>query len=60
MWQRLRSRTLAPRRPAVFADQWPLVFVTVLVLLAGIALAVWGLVEVAGSLHYPSPDNVVD
>jgi hypothetical protein len=60
VWRRLRSRTLAPRRPAVFTDQWPLVIVTVLVLLAGIALAVWGVVEAAGWLHYPSLHNVVD
>jgi hypothetical protein len=32
----------------------------VLVLLAGIALAVWGLVEVSGALGYPSVPNVVD
>jgi hypothetical protein len=51
---------MAPRRPAVFPQQWPLVVVTVLVLAAGIALAVWALVEVSGSLHYPSLHNVVD
>lgn len=60
MWRRYRSRSLAPRRPAVFEDQWPLVIVTAIVLLAGVALAVWGVVEVAGALHYPSLDNVVD
>jgi len=32
---------MAPRRPAVFPDQWPLVIVTVLVALAGIAVVVW-------------------
>jgi hypothetical protein len=60
VWRKLRSRTFAPRRPAVSPDQWPQVIITVAVLLAGVALAVWGLVEVAGWLHYPSLDNVVD
>lgn len=45
---------MAPRRPAMLPEQRPLVFVTVLMLLVGIALAVWGVVEVSGSLHYPS------
>jgi len=51
---------MAPRRPAVFPDQWPLVIATVLMLLVGIGLAVWGVMEVAGFLHYPSLHNVVD
>lgn len=51
---------MAPRRPAVFPEQWPMVVVTVLVLIGGVALAVWGLVEVAGSLHYPSIVTAVD
>ncbi|HEY8581432.1 MAG TPA: hypothetical protein VIL49_00735 [Capillimicrobium sp.] len=38
MWRRHRRRTLAPRRPAVFAEQWPLVVVTLAVLLGSIAL----------------------
>jgi hypothetical protein len=41
MWKRLRRRTLAPRRPAVFPDQWGLVLVTALVLGGGIALVVY-------------------
>jgi hypothetical protein len=41
MWKRLRRRTLAPRRPAVFPDQWGLVLVTVLVLGGGIAVVVY-------------------
>ena len=45
---------MAPRRPAVFRDQWPLVIVTALVLLAGIGLAVWGLVEMSGCVPYPA------
>jgi len=60
VWRRWRSRTIAPRRPAVFADQWPLVIATVLMLAVGIGLAVWGVMEVAGFLHYPSLHNVVD
>ncbi|MFL5843893.1 MAG: hypothetical protein ACJ762_04300 [Solirubrobacteraceae bacterium] len=60
MWRSLRSRTFAPRRPAVFPEQWPLVIATVIVLLAGLALAVWGVVEVVGSLHYPLLHNIVD
>ncbi|HEU4658802.1 MAG TPA: hypothetical protein VFR97_14835 [Capillimicrobium sp.] len=39
MWRRLRRRTFAPRRPAVFPEQWPLVAVTALALAAGIVLA---------------------
>jgi hypothetical protein len=60
MWRKLRSRTFAPRRPAVFPHQWPLVVATVLMLAVGIALAVWALVEVSGSLHYPSVPTAVD
>ena len=41
MWRRLRRRTMAPGRPAVFPDQWTLVLVTVIVMLASIALALW-------------------
>jgi len=40
MWRRLRRRTFAPRRPAVFPEQWPLLVVTVAALLAGIAVVV--------------------
>lgn len=53
MWRRLRSRTFAPRRPAVFPYQWPLVIATLLILVIGIALAAWGVMEAVGSLHYP-------
>jgi hypothetical protein len=35
MWKRFRRRSFAPRRPAVFADQLPLVGVTLLVLAGG-------------------------
>jgi len=51
---------MAPRRSAVGPDQWPLVIATALMLVIGIALAVWLVVEVTGSLHYPFVHNVVD
>jgi hypothetical protein len=38
MWKRLRRRTLAPGRPAVYPDQAGLVVFTVLALAAGIYL----------------------
>ncbi len=40
MWKRFRRRSFAPRRPAVFPEQWGLVMVTVLAVAAGIALVV--------------------
>ena len=51
---------MAPRRPAVLPGQWPLVVASLLVLAVGIALAVWGLVEVSCCLHYASLPNAVD
>jgi hypothetical protein len=42
MWKRFRRRTMAPSRPAAFPDQIPLVVLVALVLIASIALAVWG------------------
>jgi hypothetical protein len=36
MWRRLRRRTFAPGRPAVYPDQIGLVLFTVLALVAGI------------------------
>ncbi len=41
MWRRLRRRTMAPRRPAVFESQYALALVTLLVLLASVALVAW-------------------
>jgi hypothetical protein len=41
MWKRLRRTTLAPRRPAVFPEQWGLVLVTAIVLFGGIAVVVY-------------------
>jgi hypothetical protein len=40
MWKRSRRRSFAPRRPAVFPEQWGLVLVTVLALVGGLALIV--------------------
>lgn len=45
MWKRVRRRTFAPRRPAVFPDQWGLVLVTAIVLAGGVALVVYLLVN---------------
>jgi hypothetical protein len=42
MWKRLRRRTMAPSRPMAFPDQIPLLVLVVLVLIASIALAIWG------------------
>jgi len=41
MWRRLRRKTFAPRRPAVFPDQWGLVIVTVIVLTGSLALVIY-------------------
>jgi hypothetical protein len=40
MWKRFRRRSFAPRRPAVFPEQWGLVLVTTLAIVGGIALIV--------------------
>jgi hypothetical protein len=39
LWRRLRRRTFAPRRPAVFPEQWGLLLVTVLAVALGLAFA---------------------
>jgi hypothetical protein len=44
MWQRFRRRSVAPRRPVLFPDQYALAIVTGLVLIASIALVVWAIV----------------
>jgi hypothetical protein len=44
MWNRVKRRTFAPRRPAIFPEQWGLVIVTAIVLLGGVALVVYALV----------------
>jgi hypothetical protein len=41
MWRRLRRRTMAPSRPALFPDQWALAIFTAVVLVASIALVIW-------------------
>jgi hypothetical protein len=38
VWARFRRRSLAPRRPAVFPEQWGLVLVTALAVVAGVAV----------------------
>ena len=40
MWRKLRRRTMAPSRPAVYPDQLGLVLFTVLALAVGIYAAV--------------------
>jgi hypothetical protein len=41
MWRRLRRRTMAPRRPILYEDQWALALVTAIVLIGSIALVFW-------------------
>lgn len=48
MWRRLRRRSLAPRRRALLAEQWPLAVATALLLLGGLGLAVWAVVQASG------------
>ena len=43
MWRRLRRRTMAPGRPAIFPDQYALAIVTALVLIGSIALVLWAI-----------------
>jgi hypothetical protein len=40
MWRRLRRRTFAPRRPAIFPEQWGLALVTAIAILGGIAAVI--------------------
>ena len=40
MWRRLRRKTFAPRRPAVFPEQWGLVLVTAGVIAGGVYLTI--------------------
>jgi hypothetical protein len=40
MWKRLRRRTFAPSRPAVYPDQIGLLLFTVIALIAGIYVVV--------------------
>jgi hypothetical protein len=42
MWGRFRRRSLAPRRPVLFMEQWALALATAIALAVGIAaVAVW-------------------
>ncbi len=41
MWRRFRRRSMAPRRPILFPDQWTLAIVTAPVLLGSIAFVAW-------------------
>jgi hypothetical protein len=43
MWRRFRRRSLAPRRPAVFAEQIGLVMVTVVAIAGGVVAVVLAL-----------------
>ena len=43
MWRKWRARSMAPRRPAVFPEQWGLVLVTAAAIVGGIAFVAWGL-----------------
>jgi hypothetical protein len=43
MWRRLRRRTFAPRRPAIYPDQVGLVVVTAVALVVGIVAVVLAL-----------------
>jgi hypothetical protein len=40
MWRRLRRRSFAPRRPLIFPEQYGLVLVTALVLVAGVVIVI--------------------
>jgi hypothetical protein len=41
MWRRLRRRTFAPRRPAVFPEQWGLALATAIAVVAGLVAVIW-------------------
>ena len=41
MWRRLRRRTLAPRRPLLFPQQYALALATAALLVGSIALVLW-------------------
>jgi len=40
MWSRLRRRSFAPNRPAVFPEQWPLLAVSLAAIVLGLAVVV--------------------
>ena len=41
MWRRVRRRTMAPRRPLLYPGQYALALVTAILLLVGVAIALW-------------------
>ena len=41
MWRRVRRRSMAPRRPVLFPEQYALATVTAIVLLIGLAIFVY-------------------
>ena len=45
MWKRYRRKTFAPRRPAVFPEQWGLILVTFLCIAMGVAAVVLVLIN---------------
>jgi hypothetical protein len=45
MWRRFRSKSLAPRRPVLFTEQWPLALLSAAALVVGIAAVVIVLVS---------------
>lgn len=40
MWRRVRRKSLTPRRPILFMEQWALALVTAVALVGGIAIVV--------------------
>jgi hypothetical protein len=45
MWRRLRRRTMAPRRPVLFPEQYALALATLLAIVAGIGVVVYSLIR---------------
>ena len=45
MWKRFRRRSFAPRRPAVFPEQWALVVLTAVVVIMGVAACIYVLAQ---------------
>jgi hypothetical protein len=44
-WRRIRRRSLAPNRPVLFPEQYPLAILTLVVAVASIGFVVWMLVR---------------
>ena len=45
VWKRYRRRSFGPRRPMLFPEQWPLAVLSILTLVASVALVVYVLVQ---------------